>query len=60
MHQVNTGADQQQYVCRLVDRDLSESLTAKLRNKSPERSTEYCRVKIQHNERFLNIIPFAN
>jgi len=37
-----------------------DRISAKLRNKSPERSAEYCRVKIQHNERFLNIIPFAN
>ena len=47
-------------VYRLVNSDLSESLAANLRNKSPEYSAEYCREKIQHNEQFLNIILFAN
>jgi hypothetical protein len=53
---VNTGADQQQKVRRSVNSDFSESLAAKLRNKSPERSAEYCQVKIQHNDQFLNLL----
>ena len=32
-------------MCRLINSDVRESFAAKLRNKSPERSAEYCRVK---------------
>jgi hypothetical protein len=36
--------------------DFSEFFAAKLRNKSPERSAEYCQVKIQHNDQFVNFL----